>query len=395
MRGTIITVLFTAILFSSSAQELHTTYFPNGHKAIEGRWKFTTESFLNTHMVMYGLVPLSTQVPTMNIICDGLIRTWYPNGTKCLEITFAAGIANGPYKAWYASGALQEEGTLKNGLPDGEWRSYHKSGQLNFTGHYNTPSQSELELRWNSLFKENAEGHTGPHTEQVGPALPNQDYEMTVYTLVQPFRVVEWKTNKLGSIRNGDFQLYDDEGGWMQIAAHFVDDLPNGTWTLYGRPNHKSYSLEYVKGKIVSMTDSFGKRKSIAELISDHNRSDVSEGLAAPFTEVAPLEPPNSTPKVFRYVEQMPDFVGNLPAFIEKNLRFPKGVVETSAKVYVQFVVSEEGLISNPEILKSGGKAFDEEALRLIKLMPRWKPGKQNGTNVAVYYALPVPFKKK
>lgn len=63
--------------------------------------------------------------------------------------------------------------------------------------------------------------------------------------------------------------------------------------------------------------------------------------------------------------------------------------------VYVQFVVEKDGSISDVKVLRGIGGGCDEEAVRVVKSMPKWKPGKQRGQPVRVYYTLPIDFKIK
>ena len=96
-------------------------------------------------------------------------------------------------------------------------------------------------------------------------------------------------------------------------------------------------------------------------------------------------------------VEQMPEYAGGLAAlskFLQKNLRYPNAAsnVGVSGKVYVQFVVGQDGAISKVDILKGLGFGCDEEAQRVIKLMPHWSAGKQSGRAVAVKFTLPINF---
>lgn len=92
--------------------------------------------------------------------------------------------------------------------------------------------------------------------------------------------------------------------------------------------------------------------------------------------------------------EVMPEFNGNIGAYLQNNLRYPEmartgGV---SGRVAVQFVVNEDGSISNARVTHSIGGGCDEEALRVINSMPRWKPGKQNGRAVKVWYTQVIKF---
>jgi periplasmic protein TonB len=102
-------------------------------------------------------------------------------------------------------------------------------------------------------------------------------------------------------------------------------------------------------------------------------------------------------PEVFISVEHMPEFTGGPEAmlkFLQKNMRYPSLALrnQIEGKVFVAFTVSASGEIIDVEVLKGLGYGTDEEAARVVKLMPRWQPGAQNGRNVAVRYTLPIPF---
>jgi protein TonB len=103
-------------------------------------------------------------------------------------------------------------------------------------------------------------------------------------------------------------------------------------------------------------------------------------------------------PEIFMYVEQMPEFPGGqteLIKYLQKNLRYPAAARENGieGKVVLQFVVDESGKISDIQTIRDIGGGCAEEAIRVVKNMPPWKPGKQNGNAVKVYFKLPVTFK--
>jgi protein TonB len=104
----------------------------------------------------------------------------------------------------------------------------------------------------------------------------------------------------------------------------------------------------------------------------------------------------NTEPQILIKAEFMPEFPGGEPAlqrFLAKNMRAPKDLEPgTKIKVMAKFVVDENGNISAAQAIQSGGAEFDNEVLRVLKKMPKWKPGRQNGRNVAVYFNLPVTF---
>jgi periplasmic protein TonB len=99
---------------------------------------------------------------------------------------------------------------------------------------------------------------------------------------------------------------------------------------------------------------------------------------------------------IYKTAEFMPEYPGGeaaLQRFLAKNMRMPKDLEPgTKIKVMAKFVVDENGNISAMQTVQSGGSEFDNEVLRVLKKMPKWKPGRQNGRNVAVYFNLPVTF---
>lgn len=100
-------------------------------------------------------------------------------------------------------------------------------------------------------------------------------------------------------------------------------------------------------------------------------------------------------PEVFIMVEDMPEYPGGMEAFkkyITDNLRLPEEITRQGikGKVYVQFTVDTDGSLIDIKIIRGLDPAIDKEVLRIMKLSPRWKPGKQKGKPVKVQYVLPV-----
>ncbi|WP_420148709.1 energy transducer TonB [Spirosoma sp.] len=101
---------------------------------------------------------------------------------------------------------------------------------------------------------------------------------------------------------------------------------------------------------------------------------------------------------IYSVVQQQPEFPGGMASlgkYIQKNLRYPTGLTaepEAGGRVFVSFIVGEEGRIEEAKVLKSLGPKFDEEAIRLITSMPNWIPGKIDGRAVACRYNLPINF---
>lgn len=101
--------------------------------------------------------------------------------------------------------------------------------------------------------------------------------------------------------------------------------------------------------------------------------------------------------KVYEVVEQMPSFPGGdkaLMTFLKENVNYPADAKNagTQGRVVTRFTVKADGQITDIKVLRSLSKTCDEEAIRVIKKMPVWEPGKQGGEVVPVYFALPIRF---
>ena len=102
--------------------------------------------------------------------------------------------------------------------------------------------------------------------------------------------------------------------------------------------------------------------------------------------------------EIFQIVEEMPAYPGGdqkLMEYVATNIKYPQIARETGiqGRVFVGFVVEPDGSVSNVKVLRGIGGGCDEEAMRVVKSMPKWKPGKQRGKAVRVSYQIPVFFK--
>ena len=111
-------------------------------------------------------------------------------------------------------------------------------------------------------------------------------------------------------------------------------------------------------------------------------------------------EPPKEVKKdeIFKAVEQMPQFPGGegaLMSYISSHIRYPAAAQENGVqgRVVVQFVVTKTGSIGEVKVVRSKDPDLDREAVRVVKTLPKFIPGKMNGQAVSVWYTLPVNFK--
>ena len=153
----------------------------------------------------------------------------------------------------------------------------------------------------------------------------------------------------------------------------------------------KTNSVEILVNVSDTTKKKNAEKKPVKELgsIENSNETLIGDPSGEPSTE--------DSLEVFNVVEQMPSFMGNedaFYAFVSKNIIYPLKAKENNieGRVIVRFIIEKDGNISNIEILRKLGFGCDEEVIRLIKSMPKWFPGKQNGKPVRVHFTMPISF---
>lgn len=136
------------------------------------------------------------------------------------------------------------------------------------------------------------------------------------------------------------------------------------------------------------------KAKTEVEVKDSTSVTQVPQEKAMPVVE----EQKKPEEAVFEVVEEMPEFPGGMSAalnYLSRNIKYPPEAISAKeqGKVIVQFIVTKEGKVTNPVIVKGVSPLLDKEAIRVITEMPDWKPGKQRGVPVNVKYAMPIAFR--
>ena len=150
---------------------------------------------------------------------------------------------------------------------------------------------------------------------------------------------------------------------------------------------HKSLKEQANKGKKKNETEENPRELIFVEdleLFPDNGNSPAKS-----FSDTVSGEPP------FMFAEEMPEFPGgedSLKVFIKRNLQWPNTPSAKTGIVLVEFIVEKDGTVTHPTISISLMPEYDKEALRLVGLMPKWKPARTQGEPVRCYYKMPVRF---
>jgi protein TonB len=208
--------------------------------------------------------------------------------------------------------------------------------------------------------------------------------------------------------RAAGFAKMDDEKGRVVIADLKPND-DNPIPVVPPKPEEPIVSsTKFLPPVVVPNEDvrNDDLMKAQVELNEDRNTVIASvdfTGNAMPgqgklITDVEPVPVEKTDETIREFVEQMPAFPGGdaeMMAFLNKNIKYPVPAIEREVQgtVTLRFVVEKDGKVGNIEIVRSLDPSCDKEAVRVIKSMPDWIPGKQNGATVRVFYTIPVRFK--
>ncbi len=152
----------------------------------------------------------------------------------------------------------------------------------------------------------------------------------------------------------------------------------------------------------VKQMDKLDEKVAVGTENKEGTKDRLAEAVRSDIAVAAPPPPPAPKPevsnKVFEVVEEMPHFPGGpaaLQAFLSSNTKYPVVAQENGVqgRVTVSFVVERDGSITDVRVVRSVDPSLDREASRVVRSMPRWSPGKQNGSAVRVKYTVPVVFR--
>ena len=203
------------------------------------------------------------------------------------------------------------------------------------------------------------------------------------------------------------FEVFDDDGAPMQLIKDtiFYDD--DGTYVKFETSDgFQPETGEPCKKLTVTSYNADGTPRNNFFITETERRGDTSTYSIEPFTftlsehlfeqliDIATSE----VDTVYQIVEEMPKFPGGEKAlmdYVSNNVKYPEEAKNKNiaGRVFVSFVVEKDGSIGEVKVLRGIGGGCDEEAVRVIKEMPKWKPGMQKGKPVRVNYMMPIFFK--
>ena len=173
--------------------------------------------------------------------------------------------------------------------------------------------------------------------------------------------------------------LKEKSNPWARVKYLYVLPLAALAVSAFARPEVSAVADELSSAKV-------------NDLVASMKTNQAETAFVAAKDSLTPDEP------VFEVVEQMPEFPGGYQAlmnYLTKNIQYPDAAVKADkqGRVVVRFVVRANGNVTDVSVISGVDPLLDAEAVRVVKAMPKWKPGMQDGKYVAVEYTLPVMFR--
>ncbi|MDZ7934525.1 MAG: energy transducer TonB [Emticicia sp.] len=216
-------------------------------------------------------------------------------------------------------------------------------------------------------------------------------------------------TNFLFAKKNNErILIFDGEHFIKELQKEVIPPIEKPKEVEPPKPIEQKKTVQYTDIQIVEHTENENPPPPQSEIdISIIGIVDKTGIISDEIAEAPPTEAPSVTMTVleikedntpFTTVEVQPSFMGGnseMYKFLGKNLKYPTAAQRANiqGKVFLSFIVEKDGSITDIETMKGIGFGCDEEAMRVVKLMPKWIAGKQNGRNVRVKFTIPVFFK--
>ena len=305
---------------------------------------------------------------------------YYPNGNRQMLISGDEKIMSGEFKTWFLNSQLSFSGNYKDNLKDGEFQQFDQSGKLVKNGIYagGVLISGEAVVQ-DIIFK----------SPDQPAKFPGGDKAFNDYLRMKTAELKIVKDLGKDEVNYINMNLTVSKTGTIDkidIYGHSIptdNEILNAAFVTF--PGFMPATVENIPVSSILTLELLYTNDGLQSNSRSNRSADDVKGDS--------LEGPN-----YVVVEEMPQFPGGergLQRFIASNLRYPAQAAgnDIQGNVIVNFLVNTDGLISNIKVVFGVNRDLDAEAVRVIRKMPRWKPGRQSGKNVRVSYTVPIKFR--
>lgn len=299
-----------------------------------------------------------------NDVLHGNFYSMNENGATEMECAYNNGLLNGDFRFFYPSGQIKEESHYVNGILNGACKVFYADGTV----------MADVAFEMGHIKKVNT------YQKQDKTAL-NQSFIdgngiLTTYYLPEKegdIPVAATKGNYVNGVPDGKYASWYQNGNKKRKGT-FTNGCETGKWKYYSEEGKLSGKLNIKKHKDnqeCTCNSFYGMEKEHIVLGSFFGSIDV--------------EP------------MFPGGEDALTKFIAGNVKYPEkySLMGIGGQVIVSFIVDEDGFINHTKVASGINDDLNQEALRVVKLMPRWIPGKKDGHSIKVRQQLPINFKNQ
>lgn len=396
-------ILASLFLATQTQAQKKTTYFENGKKSFEGDFSFGLFNQNIRDFYNFDTATDSRRANSMNMSFRGMEREaqpqkiyngkctfYYDNGKVSYTGEYRQGIKTGLFSYNYYDGSKEAELNYENGMANGKWQGWHKNGKTRFEQQYVAISEAEIDtmlakkmrattpLAGNSLMQ--TRGNMRNFGNDSLRKLPSGVFSKFLEQENSFFKNSHW---------NGEFNS-NYENGKKCTEMRYTNDVRSGTWKYWSADGELYVSLTFIDGKI---TDAVNK------LPADMQQNTPMRPVDRPIPGFKDRLNDTTRSKMGANSASRPDQQPtpgvDARKYIDENLKYPEAALanKVMGPVLVKFTVNEDGTTANHEVVKGLGYGCDEEAVRVIKSMPAWKPAMKDGKPIKGTASLPVFFR--
>ncbi|MNU14489.1 Gram-negative bacterial tonB protein [compost metagenome] len=332
---------------------------------------------------------------------DGKCTFYYINGNVYYTGTYEHGVKQGTFTFYHMNGKIAAKRNYEHGMANGTWESWDEQGRMTTQFHYTAFSPQVMKEISNYVFEEVADrDHSSnrKYMDSVFSSIYQQDWKDQLDPRTEAERdgihvIRKYAEQNLfkRSIKDGSFKVWKEGQPYMEF--YFKQNKPAGNWKVW-EDGQLVCNMNLDIPRPPRPVQRVPQVISLSEMGGSGDPDAIDPGITvAP----APVEGVPQAEKVFTSVEQMPEFPGGQAAmmtYLSNHIIYPAEAAKNgiSGNVILKFVVTEKGDIEDVQVVRKVNPLLDKEAIRVVKSMPKWKPGKQNGRTVRTFYNLPVKF---
>jgi TonB family protein len=410
------TIKYTAALLLLGGTTLQAQkikeYYPDGKLSFKGNYAYVwgeMESYEYPEVMQTRSAKWSNRFAELdqysNLIprkqYDGKCTFYYINGNIYYTGTYEHGVKQGTFTFYHMNGKVAAKRNYDHGMASGTWESWDEQGRMTTQFHYTAFSTQVMKEISNYVFEEVADrdrGSNRKYMDSVFSSIYQQDWKDQLDPRTAEERDGIYVIRKYAeqnlfkrSIKDGSFKVWKEGQPYMEF--YFKQNKPVGTWKVW-EDGQLVCNMNLDIPRPPRPVQRELKTISLSEMEGSGDPIAIDPGITI---AVPPDGAPPQAEKVFTAVEQMPEFPGGQAAmmtYLNKNIIYPAEAVKKgiSGNVILKFVVTEKGDIEDVQVVRKVNPLLDKEAIRVVKAMPKWKPGKQNGKAVKTQYNLPVRF---